>query len=737
MRTLGRSLVAAALSLAAACLPERAPSAPSSPKIRLALRVALQGNVAGERIVEIRARFQLANGEQATLPTQPTQVSVADGATVQQPVIIDIGPCNEEASQAENAGRGCLFTIELTLKNGAGETLGSAVQGVGPVGSEPTDVPTFVLSSPQLALAPANMTFGARVREALPAAQAVTVTATNSDATIGTLTATIAYTNGQGWLRASIDQNAHTVSVQPVTTALPVGSYAAVITLTSSVDGMQPQTMPVTYQVALTPVLTITAAGDGSGSVTSAPSGIACTIRNGTTSGSCSAPFEPNATVTLTATVSGKDTFTGWGGACSGQTSCRLTMGQARAVSARFNTKPVLQLSPNTLDFSGVSGGASPARKIVTVTNAGSGTVSGVAVSSITPASPWLDAFVSGSTINVGANPARLSAGTYTATIGVSSTNGGNDAVRVTFTVTPPTPPPVLTITAAGDGSGSVTSSPAGIACTIRSGTSSGTCSASFTLNASVTLTATPAGGDTFGGWGGACSGQGSCTLSMKQASSVSARFNTRPVLRLSPNTLNFSGITGGARPPQQTVAVVNGGSGTLSGIAIARISYVGQPPAAWLTASLGTSDGPPAVATILVDADPAKLPAGTYQATVDVSSTNGGTATLGVTFTVAPPPAQLVVTPDTLTFFTLGEVPATQSVRVSNATGPVADLGQLSVDPATTSWLRVSITTDGVFVTPDVSRLTVGTWSGRVIINSTRGGSATIRVTLFFSQIG
>ena len=412
MRTLRRTLVAAALTFGVACLPEREPLPPSNPKIRLALRVALQGNVAGERIVEIHARFQLASGEQATLPTQPTRVSVADGATVQQAVIIDIGPCNADAVRGEGAARGCRFTIELTLKNGSGETLGSAEQSVGTVGSEPTGLPTFVLSSPQLTLAPSNVGFGARAQQALPAAQPVTVTTTNSGATIGTITTSISYTSGQGWLRTSIDQGSHTVSIQPTTTALPVGTYSAVVTVTSSVDGMQQQTLPVTYQVALTPVLTITAAGDGSGSVTSAPAGIACTIRSGATSGSCSAPFEPNARVTLTAAASGKDTFNGWGGACSGQASCTLTMGQALGVSARFNTKPVLQLSPDTLAFSGVSGGTSPARKTVTVTNTGSGTISGVTVSSITPPSPWLDAFVSGNTISVGASAAKLSAGT-------------------------------------------------------------------------------------------------------------------------------------------------------------------------------------------------------------------------------------------------------------------------------------------------------------------------------------
>jgi hypothetical protein len=103
------------------------------------------------------------------------------------------------------------------------------------------------------------------------------------------------------------------------------------------------------------------------------------------------------------------------------------------------------------------------------------------------------------------------------------------------------------------------------------------------------------------------------------------------------------------------------------------------------------------------------------------------------VTFTVAPPPAQLVVTPDTLTF--RDGIPQTQTVRASNARGPFADLGRLSVDPATTSWLGVNIDGDIIAVTPDYSRLQA-TDSGSVIINSARGGRATIRVKAFVTII-
>jgi aryl-phospho-beta-D-glucosidase BglC (GH1 family) len=76
-----------------------------------------------------------------------------------------------------------------------------------------------------------------------------------------------------------------------------------------------------------------------------------------------------------------------------------------------------------------------------------------------------------------------------------------------------------LTVTKAGAGTGTVTSSPAGVSC-------GSTCSASFASGTSVTLTAAATSGSTFAGWSGACTGTGTCTVSMASAQSVTATFN-------------------------------------------------------------------------------------------------------------------------------------------------------------------------------------------------------------------
>ena len=75
---------------------------------------------------------------------------------------------------------------------------------------------------------------------------------------------------------------------------------------------------------------------------------------------------------------------------------------------------------------------------------------------------------------------------------------GANSATTVTATFG--APPVGITVTLAGTGTGTVASAPAGIAC-------APTCTATFPMGTSVTLTATPTAPSTFSGWsGGGCS---------------------------------------------------------------------------------------------------------------------------------------------------------------------------------------------------------------------------------------
>ncbi len=76
-----------------------------------------------------------------------------------------------------------------------------------------------------------------------------------------------------------------------------------------------------------------------------------------------------------------------------------------------------------------------------------------------------------------------------------------------------------LSVSQLGTGTGTVTSSPAGINC-------GATCSAAYSSGSSVTLTAAANPGSTFTGWSGAgCTGTGSCIVSMTSAQSVTASF--------------------------------------------------------------------------------------------------------------------------------------------------------------------------------------------------------------------
>ena len=100
----------------------------------------------------------------------------------------------------------------------------------------------------------------------------------------------------------------------------------------------------------------------------------------------------------------------------------------------------------------------------------------------------------------------------------------GMKRIDLAFAATPPVPPAqhTLTVLRSGTGSGTVSSSPAGISC-------GRSCSAAYAAGTVVTLSVKAASGSRFAGWTGACTGTSStCTVTMSAARSVTAAFNKR-----------------------------------------------------------------------------------------------------------------------------------------------------------------------------------------------------------------
>jgi uncharacterized repeat protein (TIGR02543 family) len=281
------------------------------------------------------------------------------------------------------------------------------------------------------------------------------------------------------------------------------GGACSGTTVSCTVTMSSSQTVNAAFaKSAATKKLTVTVAGNG----TVTGSGIACTSAGGS---QCSADETTDSTVTLTATPGSGAGFTGWGGACAGSaTTCTLTMSSDQTVSATFT---------------GSGGGVAPSTFALTVSVSGEGTVTGGGVSCGAGRSVCSENQPAGSAVTLTATPAEGGAfeGWGGACSGTSPTcsltMSSARTVNATFSGGSSTGVP-LTVSVAGRG----TVSGGGIRC----GNGANSCSASQTQGSSVGLTAVPAAGWSFAGWGGACTGEiPTCTVEMNTAKTVSARF--------------------------------------------------------------------------------------------------------------------------------------------------------------------------------------------------------------------
>jgi YVTN family beta-propeller protein len=296
--------------------------------------------------------------------------------------------------------------------------------------------------------------------------------------------------------------------------AVPAGIPGTVSVIATS-SGMVTGTIPVgTAPLALgnfigPPTLTVAEAGAGSGQVTSSPANINCSA----SSHECAAMFPNGTQVTLTASASAGSSFSGWsGGGCSGTGTCVVNPTADTTVTATFDL-------PVTLTVAETGGGAGQ------VTSSPSGI--NCSASSNECAAP----FAVGSQVTLtasasaGSSFAGWSGGGCSGTKTCVLTPTVDTTVTATFQVIPSF---MLSVATAGNGSGTVTSSPSGINC-------GPTCSASFEHGKQVTLTAVAANGATFAGWSGAgCSGIDACVVTITANTAVTASFVANSIGNLS-----------------------------------------------------------------------------------------------------------------------------------------------------------------------------------------------------------
>ena len=242
-------------------------------------------------------------------------------------------------------------------------------------------------------------------------------------------------TGGAGTLSAGVCTGSHTYDA--------AGPYTITVTASDDDEGDGNDSLDITVSAG-SHTLTVTLAGDGSGSVSSSPTGIDCPT-------DCTEAYDDGTLVTLTATPASGSNFAGWSGeGCSGTGSCQVSMDAARSVAATFDLEP----TPTFL-------------LTVTLAGDGSGSVSSDPVGIDCP-TDCTEAYDDGTLVTLTATPASGSsfAGWSGDCSGTDSCQVSMDAARsvtATFTLDPVSF--TLDVILAGDGSGSVSSSPVGIDC--------------------------------------------------------------------------------------------------------------------------------------------------------------------------------------------------------------------------------------------------------------------------------
>lgn len=311
-----------------------------------------------------------------------------------------------------------------------------------------------------------------------------------------------------------------------------------------------------------------------------------------------------------------------------------------------------LSTSPASLTFSGTMGTANPPAQTVTIWKGGDRKKTWT----VSASTPWLSATPSSGTIAteqdqiaVSVNLSGLSAGSYSSSV-IILTQGFRGryvktkipiALTVTGSTLSPsirlnptalsflgmagsTNPAAQLLTVSNPTGGTLSWSLSDNAAWLSLSTASGTTTTETdSISASVNLAGLAAGTYTAAitvTAGGATNTPQVIPVSLTVATAPTAA----PVIGLSLSSLTFSGTSGGTNPANQSFAVSNTGSGTLT--------WTASDNAAWLTLTpaSGTNTG-----TVTAAINLTGLAAGTYRGTITVAATGATSRTLPVSLTV------------------------------------------------------------------------------------------------------
>src|SRR3954462_881236 len=330
--------------------------------------------------------------------------------------------------------------------------------------------------------------------------------------------------------------------------------------------------------------------------------------------------------------------------------------GRSATTSVTVTARPGNRITASRFDFAAAVGGGDLADQVIDITNAGGGTLEGLTATSDVS---WLTATLAESAaptkLTLHAGTGVLLPGLYTATVTLASTHPGvaSRTITVVFTLTQPgvrlsaSSVQFSALVGGPDPNGQQLSVTSATGAPISGLSANVFCPAQGPcgwLRAVLDATTTPTQLTLQALSGSLPAGTytTTVTVSSSQQGIASATLAVTFVVGsgqsivLSATTASFTGTTGGANPGAQSIAVTNGGSGTLPGLT-SQVTYGAGEPTGWLSATLNQTTAP---ATLTITPNTAGLASGAHTATVTVSSTLSDAAprTVSVMLTLLSP---------------------------------------------------------------------------------------------------